>query len=1247
MKRAALLLLLFTALCRGDQVIHIGGGGPIRIVGGGSIRVMGGGSIIFQSGVQVDPADAAPATPTLRWKNGETLPGDLVGASENELTWKSSLFDDPLQLRWDVINRIDWPSATAQPKDPFSIALRDGSFIYGDIVSISSDSVSIHSTRHGDAVLKRSEVLNVRRRQNTNLVYAGPTGDFGWEPMVNQQDGSVARNPGQPDATSPIATGPGGALLIRSWNRSAFLNVTLPEAFDVEFRLHSSKRPEFLVALGGNVREPLRVETWDNVLVLADGDQFKIIRRIQDDEREIALRVSWDPGTHQCSVFDAAGAEITTWQVPADQTPTTPGFIVQNRGLDLSLDMLRVRAFKKAPSKIDLKQPRVELDNGDVASGAILSGSPAGIAVQTSAGPLNFPLPCVDEVVFSTDAPQVPAHATSLAFYDNTLLYGHLAAIDGGHALFATSFTSAPLSVQMDAPRELLTSSADVPPAPAAGGAPESTVDTQDQITIHDITLHGKLGATADGALGWLPGGATKAARPAGALAFEITRAMPKDAPLPTDPALFYLTSGDILPGNLRSLDRTSVEFESSLMAARQLPAAQLEAVEFSPATHLDVQGFSDPAWQIVKGDDSSVRRTGNSLQMDAGAAVGMPSLMQCGDFSFKFNSNGFSVTRMRLFTAGKDVTASTNILLCNTGGQFTSGLETTPGQMDNQFQIRTQPGAPVTVHIKVENNTVNLFVNDISAGQFPVDPANSPGSGVILEPASVWGNGVFTVSLSDFSAHSVVGRTWLPEVSDDIRKQVLTVPRFAKDDPPRHLLLAANGDVLRGEIQAATDSHFAFHCGLEDLNVPRERVRAVIWLQPPPKDAPPAPAANAPADPPSTNPLEDHLNTHTGFHQIDLSGVLSFLRAQDPTLKIQAPDEAIQRPAQSLQLGNQTIAEALTQICAHFDLHYRLDPDNTVVLETPETAGGSGLIAKTYWVKPGALPDTASAQDTLVAKGISFAKDTSVDWSSSAGVITMVNSATNQDKLAALIASDFGGSLGSPTHWIELTSGGRLAGAVDKFGPDFIEAHQPAFGAIKVPMAQVAAIRTTPPQPTASSRVLADWHLVNAPEPVIPAAGGENSPLLGKDAPAFTLPMLDGSDFDLASEKGHIVVLDFWATWCAPCVQSMPGLVAMVAAFPPDKVQLVGVNQGEPPDQVKRFLEARGLKMAVAMDSDQAVGHKYAGDPITIPVTLIVGPDGKVAWAQTGYDPDGDTGAADAIKKLLDAPPAVPGPAP
>jgi peroxiredoxin len=98
--------------------------------------------------------------------------------------------------------------------------------------------------------------------------------------------------------------------------------------------------------------------------------------------------------------------------------------------------------------------------------------------------------------------------------------------------------------------------------------------------------------------------------------------------------------------------------------------------------------------------------------------------------------------------------------------------------------------------------------------------------------------------------------------------------------------------------------------------------------------------------------------------------------------------------------------------------------------------------------------------------------------------------------------------------------------------------------------------------------------------------------------------------------------------------VKSLPGLVEAMAKFPADKAILVTVNQGETKDQVKKFLEARGLKMAVAMDGDQAVARKYNVEGI--PHTVVISLDGKVAYVKTGYEPDGDQKIAEAVRKAL-----------
>ena len=398
---------------------------------------------------------------------------------------------------------------------------------------------------------------------------------------------------------------------------------------------------------------------------------------------------------------------------------------------------------------------------------------------------------------------------------------------------------------------------------------------------------------------------------------------------------------------------------------------------------------------------------------MESGTAIAYPSLMQSSEICFKYSSTGFSAVRLRMFCAGTDSSHSVNLLLGNTGNQFIAGQEMAEGQFENQVQIRTTPGDPVAVRLMIGSNNIELFLNDVSAMRIPFDPAKCAGSGLIIEPAGLWGNGVSPVSLSAFSAVSVPGRTWLPEIGSDIRKQVLTVPRFHKDDPPRHLLLATNGDVLRGEIEAATDSHFGFRSGLEELNIPRDRVKAVIWLKPALENPS---AADAPGQDSPPNPLDRKIGQRMVFGGIGLKSLIAFLSQQAPDLKIKVPDNYDKRRIRA-QFGGQTIREELDKICAMFDLRFRQEKDGTVVLE-PTGQARAEFPRKSYWVKPGAIPATFAAQEFLLAKGVAFPEGASVEWQTDSGLLSMTNTPENQDKLAALLASDLGGNLGLPTHW-------------------------------------------------------------------------------------------------------------------------------------------------------------------------------------------------------------------------------------
>ena len=682
-------------------------------------------------------------------------------------------------------------------------------------------------------------------------------------------------------------------------------------------------------------------------------------------------------------------------------------------------------------------------------------------------------------------------------------------------------------------------------------------------------------------------------------------------------------------------IDRAA-EVESSIFGTAKLPPDEIDAVQFGGGAGIGKGGFDDPGWRILKGDAHSVQRTGGALVMEPETSIGHPLAMQSGELKFTLESEGFSSVRLRLFCAGTDGTHSESLILGRFQNQLVCAMESTDDQMENQSQVAVPADQPVRISLVILAREIELRVNDSLAQKFPISEVKRAGAGLVIEPASVWGNTPTKVSLGHFSAAPTLGRTSLPVVSAETKLQALTVPRFRKDDAPRHALVALNGDVLHGEIEAVTASHFGFRSGLENLRVPRDRVKAAIWLKKPAEDA-----AKPLVENPVRKALERPMSLHTHYGEAPLEIFTSVLTQEAPELKFKLPklDDSPQFP---MQFNGQTIGAALDELCSLFGVSYRIDAGGTIILETPSELP-PGLVEQVYWLKPGAFPPSPPAREILAGKGLPLPDGSAVVWQGKLAQLVMRNTAENQEKLRKLLATDFGGSLGSPTHWLLLANGGRLALAVDQFGAEAISGHHPIYGRCTVPLSEIYQIRTTASPAGADVESLRDWHLVFAPEPTLPEAGGESSALLGKAAPAFKLPLLTGGDFDLAQQKGGVTVLDFWATWCGPCIKSLPGLIQAVAAFPPEQVKLIGVNQAEAPEEVKRFLQTRQWNLNVALDSAQNVAKQYGVDGI--PHTVVIGPDQKVAWVKTGYSADGDAEISAAIKRLL-APPAEAKPA-
>lgn len=126
----------------------------------------------------------------------------------------------------------------------------------------------------------------------------------------------------------------------------------------------------------------------------------------------------------------------------------------------------------------------------------------------------------------------------------------------------------------------------------------------------------------------------------------------------------------------------------------------------------------------------------------------------------------------------------------------------------------------------------------------------------------------------------------------------------------------------------------------------------------------------------------------------------------------------------------------------------------------------------------------------------------------------------------------------------------------------------------------------------------------------------------IGKPAPAFELARLGGERTSLQSllDKHQVLVLDFWATWCLPCVIGLPILEQTAAKYAEQGVGFYAVNYREAEPKVRAFIEKRGFSFPVLLDSDGLVGQAFGVRGI--PHTVIIDRQGVVRHVHIGADP-------------------------
>lgn len=125
---------------------------------------------------------------------------------------------------------------------------------------------------------------------------------------------------------------------------------------------------------------------------------------------------------------------------------------------------------------------------------------------------------------------------------------------------------------------------------------------------------------------------------------------------------------------------------------------------------------------------------------------------------------------------------------------------------------------------------------------------------------------------------------------------------------------------------------------------------------------------------------------------------------------------------------------------------------------------------------------------------------------------------------------------------------------------------------------------------------------------------------IVDQPAPDFALPTLDGGSVRISDLKGRVVFVNFWATWCPPCVDELPLLQKFAAEQGDDGAVILAVNSSEDAETIRAYLDANAIDLSavpVLLDSDAAVYRRFG--VIRLPTTWIIDREGVLRTVKFG----------------------------
>jgi len=1024
----------------------------------------------------------------LTWRNGDRLKGHLNpdASPEKRVSWISPEFASPLNIRTDQLESIQFSSTrgegAALEESQFRLYLRNGDKLEGGLVSMDDTTVTVDCLAFSEPViLKREFVESILHIGTDELRLSGPGELSSWI------------SSGRDRKNTDWFTNLNGAFATHQWSGNLFRPIDFPRKVEIAFSVSFPRgKPELEIGLTKDPTLGPMLETWDNHLVLTFRTTFVPVMELNENDETLSFRLFWNQDSGEVRLSDQSGkllASLEGAQVDAPESEeekkkndlATRGFSILNRTPEMRLDALTIQEWDGNPAPIiDLSRSRLILSE----RGPSFQVDDISLSRGTDyflIGSQRVPVKEFRELILpSPTSPALEESTSHVAWYSGTTISGQFCNVNSSQLYLHPSWSEDPVPLMLTYAKEIQFPKSQAPLEPAV-----------DHLVAENLSLYGTVSvlheARSPNLLGWQPPGADAPIPFADKTWASITRparlATSAGIASSIGQARLFLINDEILSGELISIETNLVNFTSRATGQIAISSDLIRAIDIGSAGRL-LDGFGDSEWETFEEEEGQVSLTKETVTL-SGGGFGNPSIL-LGDvieFDAKWQQSHGSFT-IRLFAESEaPETPSTDIVVAAQGSRIYIGRLRETGTFSFSGEHVKIENNRASLKIKLEPKKVVVFANAHSKPvlTIPVNSGQISGNGLYLKLGGGWPGWNQTpteITFSEFRINRTPGTIPTRVIDPHSKERALTIPRIHRDEAPSHLLIAPNGDILRGRLLSGVGKELRFESKGKTLNIPHKRVSTLIWLR------------------------------------------------------------------------------------------------------------GEGEEEST---KPAA-------------------------------------------------SSEF-----EPTHRFVLMDGSRLQLAGQRSeGGNFVGLSE-HLGECRIPVENIVREVERGPIPPKSaegeptSAFYKNWNITYTPDPSIPEASeGSDSPLIGQPAPSIDLTTLkEDEKFNLSDHKGKIVVLDFWATWCGPCIKAMPVVRNVVEAVDSENLVFYAINQAESKQIVSDFLAQRGWPdTPVAFDFNGKVSSAY--EVQGIPHTVVIDRDGNIAWIHSGFTEQMGDQLFNAIKKHL-----------